>query len=363
VATKLTATLDDCYNRALPDEPYFVLLARDPDAPEVVRHWATLREARIGRGEKPTDDSGVITDAYKCASDMVVWRSEATDPSVHTTPLWRQQEPAPQPFDDIPARSANVTGLSAEATSRFIENCGQDVCRSMVGDDADLSELDPSGYHLWEVAGGYAVYRRTAAFPQGDTHTAWLASLPVEGGMIHLTQVGPAKSPELEAAEELYASLTSEKRLRSPGAHARVSREIELAAKLLTALGGDPPRPEARTIGKHPSLAAPYGKAASDMVDVTDVPGLPPHRFTLFEKGKNWAYGRGLEINPSHIPTMLDRMQEDGYHLQAVFGGVEPTKVGMLFRRERRWTECLSCGIKLPDDGRTCAVCNGDMKT
>lgn len=74
-------------------------------------------------------------------------------------------------------------------------------------------------------------------------------------------------------------------------------------------------------------------KAESDTLDVTDTPDLPPHRFTMFTKARGWAYGRGLEINPAHIPDMLDRMETDGWHLQAVFGGVEPTKVGMLFKR------------------------------
>lgn len=75
------------------------------------------------------------------------------------------------------------------------------------------------------------------------------------------------------------------------------------------------------------------GKAESDTLDVTDTPEMPPHRFTMFTKARGWAYGRGLEINPAHIPDMLDRMDGDGWHLQAVFGGVEPTKVGMLFKR------------------------------
>lgn len=74
-------------------------------------------------------------------------------------------------------------------------------------------------------------------------------------------------------------------------------------------------------------------KAESDTLDVTDTPEMPPHRFTMFTKARGWAYGRGLEINPAHIPDMLDRMEGDGWHLQAVFGGVEATKVGMLFKR------------------------------
>lgn len=74
-------------------------------------------------------------------------------------------------------------------------------------------------------------------------------------------------------------------------------------------------------------------KAESDTLDVTDTPDLPPHRFTMFTKASGWAYGRGLEINPAHIPDMLDRMEADGWHLQAVFEGTVADKVGMLFKR------------------------------
>lgn len=53
----------DCYAKARPDEPIFVLLARDPDAPAVVRFWATLRAQR---------DSGCpkVQEAEHCADAM-----------------------------------------------------------------------------------------------------------------------------------------------------------------------------------------------------------------------------------------------------------------------------------------------------
>lgn len=57
----------DCYTKAEPDEPMFVLLARDPLAPLLVEIWA--REA----AERGTD-STKIEEAKKCALDMVGWR-------------------------------------------------------------------------------------------------------------------------------------------------------------------------------------------------------------------------------------------------------------------------------------------------
>lgn len=60
----------DCYDNAEQDEPMFVLLARDPQAPGVVRHWAC---ERILAGE---EDLAKIREALTCASNMEEWRKE-----------------------------------------------------------------------------------------------------------------------------------------------------------------------------------------------------------------------------------------------------------------------------------------------
>ena len=62
----------DCYEKAEPDEPMFVILARDPVAPLVVRHWALLRELR---GLNKTEDKQVL-EAQICAANMATWRRE-----------------------------------------------------------------------------------------------------------------------------------------------------------------------------------------------------------------------------------------------------------------------------------------------
>lgn len=79
------------------------------------------------------------------------------------------------------------------------------------------------------------------------------------------------------------------------------------------------------------------GKPVSRDVTEIDTPEMPPHRFAMFDKGKGWAYGRGLEINPAHIPAMLDRMEEDGYTLVAALGA-QADKVGMIFQRGPRYS-------------------------
>lgn len=67
---------DPCYAAALPDEPMFVLLARDPSAPELVRAWAAERMSDIIEGDRPIDDMGQAEEALRCASRMVKWRSD-----------------------------------------------------------------------------------------------------------------------------------------------------------------------------------------------------------------------------------------------------------------------------------------------
>lgn len=59
----------DCYDAADPDEPMFVLLARDPDAPDMVRLWARKRQDRDGRTAK-------VAEAFACADAMEAYRRE-----------------------------------------------------------------------------------------------------------------------------------------------------------------------------------------------------------------------------------------------------------------------------------------------
>jgi hypothetical protein len=57
----------DCYSRAEPDEPVFVLLGRDPAASLVVKFWVELRKL-CGETERE-----VLDEAFDCAVDMAQW--------------------------------------------------------------------------------------------------------------------------------------------------------------------------------------------------------------------------------------------------------------------------------------------------
>lgn len=66
----------DCYGNALPDEPMFILLARDPSAPAIVKWWADAREAAIDSGDRPESDRAMVEEARQCAKNMTAWRKE-----------------------------------------------------------------------------------------------------------------------------------------------------------------------------------------------------------------------------------------------------------------------------------------------
>lgn len=57
----------DCYENAEPDEPMFILLARDKMAPMLVEQWANWR---LVSGEDPAK----VQEAIDCAASMRKWR-------------------------------------------------------------------------------------------------------------------------------------------------------------------------------------------------------------------------------------------------------------------------------------------------
>lgn len=66
----------ECLDKALPDEPMFVLLARDTCAPHTVRQWAYKRERAIVCGERPESDRAQVAEARAVAKAMERWRED-----------------------------------------------------------------------------------------------------------------------------------------------------------------------------------------------------------------------------------------------------------------------------------------------
>lgn len=76
MGTKLNVGKFNCYAHALPDEPMFVLLARDPDMPDLVREWANRRQLAINAGHRPQSDQAMVDEARDCASHARSWRKD-----------------------------------------------------------------------------------------------------------------------------------------------------------------------------------------------------------------------------------------------------------------------------------------------
>lgn len=68
--------------------------------------------------------------------------------------------------------------------------------------------------------------------------------------------------------------------------------------------------------------------------DLAHGPEVPHHRFSVFHEAGDYAYARGLEVNPTHLPLALDAMRKSGWHLVSLFGETDSKHVGFIFRRE-----------------------------
>lgn len=69
MGTKNNPGAFDCYQNAGPDEPMFVLLARDKHAPTMVWLWAALREI-------DGEDIAKVDEARNCMMSMLLWQAE-----------------------------------------------------------------------------------------------------------------------------------------------------------------------------------------------------------------------------------------------------------------------------------------------
>lgn len=66
----------DCHANALPDEPMFVLLARDPEFYSLIRKWAQKRARAVNCGLRPSEDMELVNEAMECAQAGANWRRQ-----------------------------------------------------------------------------------------------------------------------------------------------------------------------------------------------------------------------------------------------------------------------------------------------
>lgn len=339
-----------CYEAALPDEHVFTILARDPAGPATLRFWASERE-RVGKTENP-DDRDRIDDARRDALLMEDWREKNLDPMGDGSgPSWKlvritddeggpirakpenvQYVPAERDGDEavrlnvewLTARTRDLVEgrMSREDYTRLIEIACQSPDRRRTTGLTKTEEADDSLIYRLE---GAIHFLRDGRLPTPyDLYRAVKKDGDGEGWNYECIGLG------LTDLEQAHARLLADpRRTLPPGSRVTVEKE-------------DPPVVESDYSTRfHEEMTKPeerlYGKGSSRDVTEIDTPDMPPHRFAMFDKGKGWAYGRGLEINPAHIPAMLDRMEEDGYTLVAALGA-QADKVGMIFQRGPRYS-------------------------
>jgi hypothetical protein len=107
----------DCYRNALPDEPTFTLLGRDPQAPGLIYLWASEREARITEGSAPRSDMAKVMQARELAARMQAWRTLNDG-------AWRAANPE-LPLPVIPLEPVDPDLAEATALAEFDARAAQ----------------------------------------------------------------------------------------------------------------------------------------------------------------------------------------------------------------------------------------------
>jgi len=139
MGTKLNPGKFDCYAKAKPDEPMFILLARDKLTPFLICAWAILSRLR----GKPTQQ---ILEAVECARNAAIWRAERNGEPIPQTgyrPVEWQDDPNPdtppettktnrtQQCEHYPNKCVNLS------LGRRICNCRCDRCNPRQISSAD----------------------------------------------------------------------------------------------------------------------------------------------------------------------------------------------------------------------------------
>lgn len=404
MSTKSTPGSFRCYEAALPDEPMFVILGRDPAGPATLHFWA---QERIKQGKtKEIDDNARIGACLRESEEMAAWRKKIMDHAEETgePPAWKLPRPRDEP-GDRPVRMEPALGMpysgydnrlhthrelmvSVGKELREIAHGLTEVYRNerLPGEMADfvtklhgeierladaarmvkLSDTDPYAEfaknlgqpveHVWHEYDDPENEHPRKVLPLSFSRMAELLDYATAYGEFDentpsgTQTVNPnASSPMNDMRRAAIWQLKRCMGILTKGAELPVADDrpaIPTVPVYVEGLFAVPNVDQPQTMEQ---IAETYREAAKHVNvggvnlatsrDVTEIeqPELPPHRFAMFDKGKGWAYGRGLEINPTHIPAMLDRMEADGYTLVAALGS-RADQVGMIFQRGPRYS-------------------------
>lgn len=321
MANKSNPGMFRCYEAALPDEPMFVLLGRDPAGPTTIEFWANERN-RLGKTKDP-DDNARIGAALREADEMRTWRGKIMAHAEETgeQPAWRLprpeehgddrpirlEPPAPVPpniwygYDDpehehpITVRPLSFTRMSelldyATAYGEFDENTPSGTQTINPHMSSPMNDMRRAA--IWQLKRCMGIIGEDAEPPVADD-TPPVPTVPVY-------------------VEGLFAVPGIDK----PQSMEQIAAAYRKAAENITVDGV-----KIATVDSKPE-------------DLAHAPEVPHHRFSVFHEAGDYAYARGLEVSPMHLATALDAMAKSGWHLCAIFGQTDAQHIGFIFRRE-----------------------------
>lgn len=331
-----------CYEAALPDEHIFTILARDPAGPATLRFWADERE-RLGKTEDP-DDVDRIDDARRDAELMEDWRAANLDP-VGTGPTWRGVTVNDELGGPIRVEPDNTVYIYAERDGDDAVRMNIEWLKARTRDMVEgrvsrklFGTLIEHACQAPDRPRERVVPVEEAAFDAAKRDARTLTMMnAMQNAIRMLDDLGaiPGYALSVNAIRETLFNGLAEapvvETTESEGFYAKVRRLLELTkdevwAGELACLWQELWRYRPQTPGEQVVVD-------SQPTDLAHAPEVPPHRFSVFHKGEKYAYARGLEINPTHLPTALDAMEKDGWSLVAIFGQTDSPHVGFIFRR------------------------------
>lgn len=394
--TKQHPGVYDCYKSALPDEPIFVILGRDPAGPATLEFWA---EKRIKLGKVVADDDkDRIRHAIDEAKEMQDWRDRMMEASVDGVPPWRLQthfigeseELRPSERDTVRIVSSGLAQIVADLR----DLCAADLVKDghqMKEDMLALSDrlsgvrvmLDnleltnevlkpaPIPYLEFPNVTPSDTMRRSAEAmlhaatrlnmvdentpADGDKHTdvrrGVIWALKRLLGHIDIGTAPPTDTPRPVEQRFLWTDRLANIDRRSPleskvfdlieqiesvGAHPDLTMAVSRLTEAVCALGhwADTGYPGLSAPAVYPGTKIekpPVIDTKPD--DLAHAPEVPHHRFSAFHVAGAYAYARGLEINPQHLPVALDAMLKSGWRLLSIFGQTDSQHIGFIFKR------------------------------
>lgn len=322
-----------CYEAALPDEPIFTILARDPAAPATLQFWASQWEA-FGKVET-AEDRDRIEDARRDADAMQTWREANRDP-FGTGPTWRGVGINDEMGGPICEKPDNTVYVYAERDGDEAVRLSIEWLKRITGQlvDGEISRTMFAG--LIDHACHAPDRRRRERVVPVEEAAADAAKRDARTiTMMNAIQNAITVIDDLSVSELRKSIFEPVRRILFNGLQetpvavfhqpteqrGKIEEQFETPSYLIPFRGLTPG--EQVVVDSQPD-------------DLAHSPEVPPHRFSVFHKGENYAYARGLEINPVHLPVALDAMHKDGWDLVSIFGQTDSKHVGFIFRRAHR---------------------------